>query len=77
MKIFNTYTSGDVVPASGSYATFHSTPHKLVHNEVYVEGNKFEACKLCPLGVIYKLEQSGLHRPLLAKLSHHQMRAAC
>ncbi|MGA2387466.1 MAG: hypothetical protein ABSF97_00775 [Candidatus Sulfotelmatobacter sp.] len=75
MKIFNTYTSGDLVPTSGSYAALHSTPHKLVHREIYVEGNRFEPCKLCPLGVIYRLEQSGLQRPLFVTLSH-EMRAA-
>jgi hypothetical protein len=46
-----------------------------VHREIYVEGNRFEPCKLCPLGVIYRLEQSGLQRPLFVTLSH-EMRAA-
>lgn len=75
MKIFNTYTSGDVVPTSGSYTALHSTPHRLVHREIYVEGNRFEACKLCPLGVIYRLEQSGLHRPVLVDLSREMQGA--
>ena len=75
MNIFNTYSSGDVVPTSGSYAALHSTPHKLLHREIYVEGNHFEACKLCPLGVIYRLEQPGLQRPLFVNLSHRMQTA--
>ncbi|MGA6982867.1 MAG: hypothetical protein WBZ11_15040 [Candidatus Sulfotelmatobacter sp.] len=76
MKIFNTYTSGDVVPTSGSYAAFHSTPHKLVHHEIYIEGNHFEACRLCPLGVIYRLEHSGLQRPVFVNIAQ-EIRAVC
>ena len=76
MGMFNTFKSGDVVPTSGSYAALHSTPHRLVEREIHVEGERFEPCRLCPLGVIYRLEQSGLHRPLFASLSQEVL-AAC
>jgi hypothetical protein len=66
MAFFNTYRSGDLVPASGSYAALHSTPHKLVERSVHIEGDKFEECRMCPLGVLYRLEQSGIQRPLFA-----------
>jgi hypothetical protein len=76
MRIFNTFKSGDVVPASGSYAALHSTPHRLVEREVHLEGERFERCRLCPLGVLYRFEQSGLPRPLFASLTQ-EMLAAC
>jgi hypothetical protein len=59
MAFFNTFKTGDVVPTSGSYAALHSTPHKLLERAVHVEGERFEPCKLCPLGVLYRLEQPG------------------
>jgi hypothetical protein len=65
MPLLNTFKSGDLVPASGSYAVLHSTPHKLPQRSVHVEGDRFEPCKLCPLGVLYRLEQHGLQTPLL------------
>ncbi|MFY9790263.1 MAG: hypothetical protein WA474_00140 [Candidatus Sulfotelmatobacter sp.] len=64
MAFFNTYRSGELVPASGSYAALHSTPHKLVERSVHIEGDRFEQCGMCPLGVLYRLEQSGVQRPL-------------
>ena len=64
MAFFNTYRSGELVPASGSYAALHSTPHKLVERSVHIEGDRFEPCGMCPLGVLYRLEQSGVQRPL-------------
>ena len=70
MAFFNTFKSGDVVPTSGSYAALHSTPHKLLERAVHVEGERFEPCKLCPLGVLYRLEQPGVQTPLLANLGH-------
>ncbi len=66
MAFFNTYRSGDLVPASGSYAALHSTPHKLVERSIHIEGDRFEPCSMCPLGVLYRLEQSGVQRPLFA-----------
>jgi hypothetical protein len=66
MAFFNTYKSGDVVPASGSYAALHSTPHRLPEKSVHIEGDKFHSCKLCPLGVLYRPEQNGAQWPLLA-----------
>jgi hypothetical protein len=66
MAFLNTYRSGEVVPASGSYAALHSTPHKLPERSVHIEGDKFEQCRMCPLGVLYRLEQSGVQRPLFA-----------
>ncbi len=76
MAIFHTYKSGDVVPTSGSYTALHSTPHRLVERALHVEGDRFEVCKLCPLGVLYRLEQSGLQRPLFVSPAH-EMLAAC
>jgi hypothetical protein len=75
MKIFNTYVSGDFAPTSGAYVALHSTPHRLVHREVYVEGDRFDSCKLCPLGVIYRLEQTSIQRPLFVNLSPHELPA--
>ena len=66
MAFLNTYRSGEVVPESGSYASLHSTPHRLPERSLHIEGDKFEECKMCPLGVLYRLEQSGLNRPLFA-----------
>jgi hypothetical protein len=69
MAFFNTFKDGDVVPTSGSYAALHSTPHRLLEWAVHVEGERFEPCKLCPLGVLYRLEQPGVQTPLLANLA--------
>jgi hypothetical protein len=45
-------------------------PHKLLERAVHVEGERFEPCKLCPLGVLYRLEQPGVQTHLLANLGH-------
>jgi hypothetical protein len=73
MAFLNTYKSGDVVPASGSYAALHSTPHRLPEHAVHIEGDKFERCRLCPLGVIYRLEQPGAQWPLFANPAQQGM----
>ena len=73
MAFFNTFKSSDVVPTSGSYAALHSTPHKLLERAVHVEGERFEPCKLCPLGVLYRLEQPGVQTPSLADRGHEAM----
>lgn len=50
------FVTGDVVPMTGLYATLHSTPHKLIESELCFEGTRFGQCRLCPLGVLYRLE---------------------
>ena len=60
MGLFNTFKTGDVVPTSGQYAALHSTPHTLIEREIYAEGARFRRCRLCPLGVVYRLEQPGV-----------------
>ena len=50
------FVAGDVVPISGLYAALHSTPHKLIESELCFEGTRFGQCRLCPLGVLYRLE---------------------
>jgi hypothetical protein len=57
MAVFNMFKDGDLVIASGVYGALHSTPHKLVERATYVEGDRFESCRLCPLGVIYRLDE--------------------
>jgi len=57
MAIFNTFKGGDLVPQSGSYTALHSTPHRLLWRVLYVEGHRFQRCKLCPLGVLYRLDE--------------------
>jgi hypothetical protein len=52
----NTFKSGDLVPNSGVYTVLHSTPHKLIDRRMCVEGAHFRGCKVCPLGVLYRLE---------------------
>jgi hypothetical protein len=51
---------GDLVHTSGVYVALHSTPHTLVERVMYVEGDRFRRCKLCPLGVLYRLDQPGV-----------------
>jgi len=53
MKAFK---SGEQVPASGTYLTLHLTPHRIPERELYFEGSRFPECKVCPAGVLYKLE---------------------
>ena len=57
MAVFSVFKDGDLVTASGVYSALHSTPHKLVKRATYVEGERFESCRLCPLGVIYRLDE--------------------
>jgi hypothetical protein len=64
MRLFNTFKAGDVAPTSGVYATLHSTPHKLVERAAYVEGDKFRGCRICPMGVWYRLEAQHVSTPL-------------
>jgi hypothetical protein len=54
--MLNTFKSGDVVPDSGVYTVLHSTPHKLIDRQMFVEGARFRSCSICPLGVLYRLE---------------------
>ncbi len=56
MALFKTFKGGDVVPESGVYKALHSTPHRLPWRVIYLEGDHFQRCKLCPLGVLYRLE---------------------
>ena len=60
MGLFNMFKPGDMVPASGVYATWHSTPHALIEHTMCVEGQRFPGCRLCPLGVLYRLEKPGV-----------------
>jgi hypothetical protein len=57
MAVFNVFKDGDLVTASGVYSVLHSTPHKLGEHATYVEGDRFESCRFCPLGVIYRLDE--------------------
>ena len=57
MAMFKVFKDGDLVTASGVYSALHSTPHKLVERATYFEGDWFESCRLCPLGVIYRLDE--------------------
>ena len=47
MAVFNMFKDGDLVITSGVYGALHSTPHKLVERATYVEGDRFESCRLC------------------------------
>ena len=51
----NTFKSGDLVPDSGVYAVLHSTPHRLIDRQIFVQGARFHSCRICPLGVLYRL----------------------
>jgi hypothetical protein len=57
MTVFNLFKDGDLVIYSGVYSALHSTPHKLVERATYFEGERFESCRLCPLGVIYRVDE--------------------
>jgi hypothetical protein len=54
------FVTGDVVPMSGLYGALHSTPLKLIESELCFEGTRFGQCRLCPLGVLYRLEGSSV-----------------
>ncbi|MGA3197422.1 MAG: hypothetical protein ABSD39_20695 [Terriglobales bacterium] len=64
----NTFKSGDRVPDSGVYTVLHSTPHKLLDRQIFVEGARFRGCRICPLGVLYRLEEPCVPKvfPLMA-----------
>jgi hypothetical protein len=49
--------SGEQVPETGVYQALHSTPHALIQHEIHFEGSTFRGCKLCPLGVLYRLDR--------------------
>lgn len=51
-----TFKSGDLVPASGVYEVFHSTPHVIGGREMYFEGSRFPKCESCGAGTLYRLE---------------------
>jgi hypothetical protein len=57
MGLLKVFKDGDLVPTSGLYAALHSTAHKLVESVMYVGGDRFQRCRLCPLGVLYRLEE--------------------
>lgn len=50
------FQSGDVVPNSGVYQVFHSTPHSMGGREMYFEGSRFPECGSCSAGALYRLE---------------------
>jgi hypothetical protein len=53
LKIFR---DGDFVLASGRYRVFHSTPHTWLERDFCLGGDRFPGCRLCPFGVLYRLE---------------------
>lgn len=57
MGLLKMHKSGDRVPESGVYAVLHSTPHMLIEHQVNFEGGRFGECRMCPLGVLYRLEK--------------------
>jgi hypothetical protein len=44
------------VPVSGTYRVLHLLPHPAEQRELYFEGSRFPACKVCAAGVYYRLE---------------------
>ena len=50
------FKPGDLVPSSGVYLIFHSTPHKPLEREMYIRGSRFPECGMCPAGLSYCLE---------------------
>ena len=44
------------VPVSGTYRVLHLLPHSAEQRELYFEGSRFPACKVCGAGVCYRLE---------------------
>ena len=63
MRVLRLFRSGDLVPESGVYAVLHSTPHALIQHITHVEGARFHECRMCPLGVWYRLEASYMRTP--------------
>jgi len=62
MSLRHIFRSGDLVTESGLYAVLHSTPHALIQHAIHIEGTRFQGCKMCPMGVWYRLEASHVHR---------------
>ena len=58
MRVLKIFRSGDLVTESGMYAVLHSTPHALIQHAIHIEGTRFNGCKMCPMGVWYRLEAS-------------------
>jgi hypothetical protein len=59
--------SGDRVPDTGVYHALHSTPHTLIQHEIHFEGSTFRSCRLCPLGVLYRLDSQCVSKfPILS-----------
>ena len=56
MRALRLFRSGDLVTESGMYAVLHSTPHTLIQHRSHIEGDRFQECKMCPMGVWYRLE---------------------
>ena len=57
MRLLQMHRSGERVPKTGVYVVLHSTPHMLIEHEICFEGEQFGACRLCPLGVLYRAEK--------------------
>jgi len=56
MKLLRVHRSGDRVLESGIYSVLHSTPHMLIEHQFNFEGGHFRPCRICPLGVLYRLK---------------------
>jgi hypothetical protein len=54
--------SGDLVPQTGLYRALHSTPHALLQHEFHLQGTRFRGCRLCPLGVLYRIDNQCVSR---------------
>ena len=63
MRASRFYRSGEMVPESGVYAVLHSTPHALIQHVTHIAGTRFHECKLCPLGVWFRLELTYVPSP--------------
>jgi len=57
MRRPKTFKPGDLVPESGIYAVLHFTPHMLLERKMCFEGTRFQRCRICPLGVLYRLKE--------------------
>jgi hypothetical protein len=54
------FKPGDLVPVSGVYAALHSTPHSLNVQQELFGGGRFPGCRICPLGVWYRLQNQAI-----------------
>jgi hypothetical protein len=57
MELPKVHKSGDKIQETGVYSVLHSTPHMLIDHQICFEGRRFHGCRLCPLGVLYRLER--------------------